>query len=117
MLRNKSGCIVNITSVIGPQKASPGLTAYGASKAGLVSFTKSLAKELASKQIRVNCVSPGFVKTDMTKAFPEDMLKKQVPLGRICQVEEVANAVNYLVSGHAKSVTGTDFVLDGGISL
>ncbi len=113
-LRAKEGCIVNITSVSG-MMGNAGQCNYSASKAGLIGFTKSVAKELASKNIRCNAVAPGFIVTDMTGDQTENPLVSMIPLKRMGEPEDVADAVAYLVT--AKYVTGEVLRVDGGIAI
>lgn len=113
-LRAKEGCIINITSVSGIM-GNAGQCNYSASKAGLIGLTKSVAKELAPKGIRCNAVAPGFIATDMTQSQSENPLLKMIPLGRMGEVQEVAEAVAYLVG--AKYVTGEVLRVDGGIAM
>jgi 3-oxoacyl-[acyl-carrier protein] reductase len=117
-IKQKSGVIVNITSVSGIMGMSR-QTNYAASKAGIIGFTKSLAKEVASYNIRVNAVAPGFIETDMLKDLREDyksQIRKQIPLDRLGRPEEVAKVVKFLVSDEANYITGQTIVIDGGIS-
>lgn len=111
-LRNREGCIVNISSVSGVI-GNAGQANYSASKAGLIGLTKSVAKELAPKGIRCNAVAPGFIRTDMTEMQSDNPLLKMIPLGRMGEAEDVADAVAYLVT--AKYVTGEVLCVDGGI--
>ena len=113
-IRAKEGCIINITSVSGIM-GNAGQCNYSASKAGLIGLTKSVAKELAPKGIRCNAVAPGFIATDMTQSQTENPLLKMIPLGRMGETEEVAEAVAYLVG--AKYVTGEVLRVDGGIAM
>lgn len=114
LLRSKDGCIVNISSVSGVM-GNAGQSNYSASKAGLIGLTKSVAKELALKGVRCNAVAPGFIKTDMTEEQAENPLLKMIPLGRMGEVDEIAEAVAYLVT--AKYVTGVTLCVDGGIAM
>jgi 3-oxoacyl-[acyl-carrier protein] reductase len=117
MMRQKSGAIVNLTSVVG-EMGNAGQTAYSASKAGIIGFTKSLARELSSRNIRVNCVSPGFVETDMTAAISVEARKAMldsVPLARAAATQDVANAVLFLASDLAGYITGEVLRVNGGM--
>ncbi|MBN3910587.1 MAG: 3-oxoacyl-[acyl-carrier-protein] reductase [Nostoc sp. NMS1] len=116
MLKQRSGRIINITSVAG-QMGNPGQSNYSAAKAGVIGFTKSVAKELATRGITVNAVAPGFITTDMTSSLnnPEDILK-YIPLGRFGQPEEVAGMVRFLAADPAANyITGQVFNVDGGM--
>ncbi|NEU79348.1 3-oxoacyl-[acyl-carrier-protein] reductase [Nostoc sp. UIC 10630] len=116
MLKQRSGRIINITSVAG-QMGNPGQSNYSAAKAGVIGFTKSVAKELATRGITVNAVAPGFITTDMTSDLnnPEDILK-YIPLGRFGQPEEVAGMVRFLAADSAANyITGQVFNVDGGM--
>lgn len=117
MMKQRSGAIINITSVVG-QTGNAGQANYAAAKAGMIGFTKSVAKELASRGIRVNAVAPGCIDTDMTAvlsdAVKEDLLKS-IPLGRVAQPEEVAKAVVFLASDNASYITGQVLNVDGGM--
>ena len=113
MLRKKAGAIVNITSVSG-LVGNPGQANYSAAKAGLVGLTKAVAKELAPKGITCNAVAPGFIETDMTRGLTDDPdLIKAIPLGRVGQAEEVAEAVAFLAQ--ASYITGQVLSVDGGM--
>jgi len=117
MIKNKSGCIVNITSVVG-HTGNAGQANYTASKAGVVAMTKSLAKEYAKKNIRVNCVSPGFISTDMTKDLKEEYkneLLKNIPINRLGTGEDIANAVIFLCSSNSSYITGETIHVNGGM--
>ena len=113
-IRNREGCIINITSVAGIM-GNVGHCNYAASKAGLIGLTKTIAKELAPKGIRCNAVAPGFIATDMTDNQTENPLLKMIPLGKMGEAEDVAEAVGYLVT--AKYVTGEVLRVDGGIAM
>ncbi|WP_414572469.1 3-oxoacyl-[acyl-carrier-protein] reductase [Nostoc sp. CCY 9925] len=116
MLKQRSGRIISITSVAG-QMGNPGQANYSAAKAGVIGFTKTVAKELASRGITVNAVAPGFIATDMTSNLnnPEDILK-YIPLGRFGQAEEVAGMVRFLAADPAAAyITGQVFNVDGGM--
>lgn len=113
-LRNREGCIINISSVVG-LTGNAGQSNYAASKAGLIGLTKSVAKELASRGIRCNAVAPGFIKTDMTEEQGDNPLLASVPLGRMGEVTDVADAVAYLAT--AQYVTGEVLRIDGGIAM
>jgi 3-oxoacyl-[acyl-carrier protein] reductase len=117
MLKQRSGSIVNIASVIG-QMGNTGQANYGASKAGLIGLTKSLAKEFAGRGVRVNAVAPGFIRTAMTDALKEDIqeqMRSTIPLGRFGEPRDVANVVLFLVSDLARYVTGQVVNCDGGM--
>lgn len=113
-LRNREGVIINISSVSG-MMGNVGQCNYAASKAGLIGLTKSVAKELASKGIRCNAVAPGFIATDMTENQAVHPLLERIPLGKMGEAEDVAEAVAYLAA--AKYVTGTVLRVDGGIAM
>ena len=117
MLKQKSGVIVNVGSVVG-KVGGAGQVNYSASKAGLVGLTKSLAKELGSRNIRVNAVAPGFIETDMTdfmKDEQRDLLVKQIPLGRLGAAEDVARVVAFLCGPDAAYIQGEIISIDGGL--
>lgn len=119
MLKRKTGSIVNITSVVGIT-GNAGQSNYSASKAGVIGFTKSIAKEFAGRQIRVNAVAPGFIETDMTDKLSEDIIKhyqSAIPLSRMGQPEDVANTVLFLTSDAAAYITGQVITVDGGMAL
>ena len=117
MMKQRSGAIVNLTSVVG-LTGNAGQANYAAAKSGIIGFTKSVAKELASRGIRANAVAPGCIDTDMTAvlsdAVKEEMIKT-IPLGRVAQPEEVAKAVLFLVSDYASYITGQVLNVDGGM--
>jgi 3-oxoacyl-[acyl-carrier protein] reductase len=115
--RKQGGRIINISSVSGIV-GQPGQTNYAASKAGIIGFSKSLAKELGSRNITVNVVAPGFVPTDLTAVMPEDLVKQTlayIPLGRWGEPQEIAHAVSFLASDKASYITGAVIQVDGGI--
>lgn len=114
MLKQKRGRIINVSSIVGIG-GNPGQSIYAATKAGLIAFTKSLAKELGSKGILVNAVAPGLVKTDMTRDLDIDSLVEQIPLRRIGSPEDVAGLVAFLCSDLSAYITGQVFVVDGGL--
>lgn len=119
MLKQRSGRIINITSIIG-LTGNAGQSNYAASKAGLIGFTKSVARELASRGITANAVAPGFIETDMTAALGAEMreaLKGRVALGRLGTAEDVANVVLFLASDLAGYVTGQVLTVDGGLAM
>jgi 3-oxoacyl-[acyl-carrier protein] reductase len=117
MMKRRAGRIVNITSIVG-LTGNKGQANYAASKAGLIGFTKSVAKEYASRGVLVNCVAPGFIETDMTAALPDAAratLLEDIALGRLGRPEDVAGAVLFLASDLAGYVTGQVLVVDGGM--
>ena len=117
MLRRRSGRVVTISSVVG-LRGNPGQTAYAAAKAGVFGFTKSLAREIASRNITVNAVAPGYISTEMTAGLPAEATEKlleQIPLGRLGVGADVAGAVRYLLSEDAAYVTGQILSVDGGM--
>jgi 3-oxoacyl-[acyl-carrier protein] reductase len=117
MMKKRHGRIVNITSVVGLM-GNKGQANYAASKAGLVGFTKSVAKEYASRGITANCVAPGYIETDMTAALPDEAraaLFQHIPLERLGRPEDIAGAVLYLSSDLASYITGQVLVVDGGM--
>lgn len=119
MLKQRSGCILNVSSVVGIT-GNGGQANYSASKAGIIGFTKSLAREVASRDIRVNAIAPGFIETSMTDRIPEDFkqkLKESIPLGRVGTTEEAANAALFLCSPLASYCTGIVLQVDGGMGM
>ena len=117
MIKQRSGRIINITSVIG-LIGNAGQTNYAASKAGLIGFTKSLARELASRNITVNAIAPGFITTDMTAGLSDEVKKtiqSQIPLGKTGTVEDIAHAAAFLASAEANYITGQVLCVDGGM--
>ncbi|WP_421881463.1 3-oxoacyl-ACP reductase FabG [Methylibium sp.] len=117
MMKQRYGRIVNITSVVGAS-GNPGQANYAAAKAGVAGMTRSLARELGSRGITVNCVAPGFIATDMTDGLPEAQkatLLAQIPLGRLGAPEEIADAVAFLASRQAGYITGTELHVNGGM--
>jgi len=117
MMKRRAGRIVNITSIVG-LTGNKGQANYAASKAGLIGFTKSVAKEYASRGVLANCVAPGFIETDMTAALPDEAratLLQDIALGRLGRPEDVAGAVLFLASDLAAYVTGQVLVVDGGM--
>ena len=119
ILKQRSGVIINLSSVVGIN-GNVGQVNYAASKAGVIGLTKSLAKEFASRNIRVNAVAPGYVKSDMTAKLSEEITEKvleNIPLGQLGEVEDIANAVAFLVSDEARYITGQVLVVDGGMAI
>ena len=117
MLKARGGKIINITSVVG-LNGNAGQTNYAASKAGMIGFTQSLAKEVASRGICVNCIAPGFIKTPMTDVLTDaqkEGILKQVPMGRLGNAEEIANAAVFLASDWSNYITGQVLTVDGGM--
>lgn len=119
MLKQRSGCILNMSSVVGLH-GNGGQANYAASKAGLIGFTKSLAKELGSRNIRVNAIAPGYVETSMTQVLPDtakENLKSSIPLGRPGTPGDIAEAALFLCSSYAAYITGVVLNVDGGMGM
>ncbi len=119
MMRKRAGSIVNVSSIVGVH-GNWGQTNYAASKAGIIGFTKSLARELGSRNVRANVVAPGYVKTQLTDVLPEEATEAMLtntPLGRLGDPEDVAGAVRFLCSDDAKFVTGDVLLVDGGLGM
>jgi 3-oxoacyl-[acyl-carrier protein] reductase len=119
MMRRRSGAIVNLTSVVGIH-GNPGQTNYAASKAGIIGFTKSLARELGSRNVRANVVAPGYIHSRLTDVLPEearDAMLTNTPLGKLGDPEDVAGAVRFLCSGEASFITGEVLLVDGGLGM
>ena len=117
MMKARCGRIINITSVVGI-RGNAGQTNYAAAKAGLIGFSKSLAREVGSRGITVNCVAPGFIDTDMTRALPEETRKTfeaQTSLGKFGEAQDIADAVLFLASDQAKYITGQTLHVNGGM--
>ncbi len=119
MLKQRNGRIINISSVVG-LKGNIGQANYASAKAGIIGFTKAVAREVASRGITVNAIAPGFIKTEMTDVLSEEMKKKvldEIPLSRFGDPEDVANAVKFLVSDEASYITGIVLNVDGGLAI
>jgi 3-oxoacyl-[acyl-carrier protein] reductase len=117
MIKQRSGKIINIASIIGIM-GNPGQANYSASKAGIIALTKTIAKELGSRNINVNAVAPGFIQTDMTAKLPEELKEKMkgaIPLGKFGSCADVANACVFLASEESSYITGQIIVVDGGM--
>ena len=119
MMKQRGGRIINVASVSGLM-GNPGQVNYSASKAGVIGLTRTVARELASRNITVNAVAPGFIATDMTAALGEEILKKvreEIPLGRLGEPQDVADAVLFLASPAASFITGHVLTIDGGLTV
>ena len=119
MMKRRSGSIVNLTSVVGLH-GNPGQTNYAASKAGLIGLTKALARELATRGVRVNAIAPGYIETALTGVLPEavrEAILGNTPLGRLGTPEDVAGAVRFLCSDEASFITGEVLLVDGGLGM
>jgi 3-oxoacyl-[acyl-carrier protein] reductase len=119
MMKRRAGAIVNVSSVVGVH-GNFGQTNYGAAKAGIIGFTKSLARELGSRGVRANVVAPGYVKTRLTDAIPQELqsvMLTNTPLGRLGDPEDVAGAVRFLCSDAASFITGEVLLVDGGLGM
>jgi 3-oxoacyl-[acyl-carrier protein] reductase len=119
MMKKRSGAIVNVSSIVGLH-GNFGQTNYGAAKAGIIGFTKSLARELGSRGVRANVVAPGYVKTRLTDVIPEEgkaAMLANTPLGRLGDPEDVAGAVRFLCSDEASFITGEVLLVDGGLGM
>ena len=119
MMRRRAGAIVNVSSVVGVH-GNPGQTNYAASKAGIIGFTKALARELGSRGVRANVVAPGYVETRLTDVLPEQAraaMLVNTPLGRLGNPEDVAGAVRFLCSDEASFITGEVLLVDGGLGI
>jgi 3-oxoacyl-[acyl-carrier protein] reductase len=119
MMKRRSGSIVNISSIVGVH-GNPGQTNYSASKAGIIGFTKALARELGVRGVRANVVAPGYVDTRLTQVIADDMkelMLASTPLGRFGEPEDIAGAVRFLCSGEASFITGEVLLVDGGLGM
>jgi 3-oxoacyl-[acyl-carrier protein] reductase len=119
MMKKRAGAIVNVSSIVGVH-GNWGQTNYAASKAGIIGFTKSLAKELGSRSVRANVVAPGYVKTQLTDVLPEDATASMLantPLGRLGEPTDIAGAVRFLCSDEASFITGEVLLVDGGLGM
>lgn len=120
MMKAKSGSIINMSSVIG-EMGNAGQSSYAASKAGVIGFTKSIAKELGTRNIRCNAIAPGFVETDMTNYLQEgdagEKYKKDIPLGRFGTTEDIANLTSFLSSDLSSYITGQVISVCGGLNI
>ncbi len=119
MMRRRSGAIVNLSSVVGVH-GNPGQTNYAASKAGIIGFSKALARELATRNVRVNAIAPGYIETALTEVLPDSVreaLLASTPLARLGAPEDVAGAVRFLCSDEASFITGEVLLVDGGLGM
>ena len=117
MIKQRSGKIINITSIVG-LIGNPGQANYSASKAGVIGFTKTCAKEFASRGIKVNAIAPGFIETEMTENLNTDDLLKMIPLGKLGSADQIASLVDFLVSSDASEyITGQTISIDGGMNM
>jgi 3-oxoacyl-[acyl-carrier protein] reductase len=119
MMKKRRGAIVNISSIVGVH-GNWGQANYAASKAGIIGFTKSLARELGSRNIRANVVAPGYVKTQLTDVLPEEATAAMIqatPLARVAEPAEIAGAVRFLASDEAAFITGDVLLVDGGLGM
>ena len=119
MMKRRSGVIVNLSSIVGVH-GNPGQTNYAASKAGIIGFTKALARELGGRGVRANVVAPGYVETRLTDVLPEEargMMLANTPLGRLGQPDDIAGAVRFLCSDEASFITGEVLLVDGGLGI
>jgi len=119
MMKRRSGSIVNVSSIVGVH-GNFGQANYAASKAGIIGFTKSLARELGSRSIRANVVAPGYVRSQLTDVLPEEATRAMIastPLGRVAEPAEIAGAVRFLASDDASFITGEVLLVDGGLGM
>lgn len=117
MMKQRDGVVINVSSVVG-LIGNPGQSNYAASKAGIIGFTRSVARELAARNVRCNAIAPGYIETDMTKALDEkqtEALEKRIPLGRLGTPEDVAGVARFLASPAARYITGQVLAVDGGM--
>jgi 3-oxoacyl-[acyl-carrier protein] reductase len=119
MMKRRTGSIVNVSSIVG-LRGNLGQANYAASKAGIIGFTKSLARELGSRGVRANVVAPGYVETRLTEVIPDELqssMLQSTPLGRFGQAEDIAGAVRFLSSDEASFITGEVLLVDGGLGM
>jgi 3-oxoacyl-[acyl-carrier protein] reductase len=119
MIKAKSGSIINITSIVGAT-GNAGQSNYAASKAGVVAFSKSLAREIGSRNIRINCIAPGFIETDMTDILSDTQkqsLQQQTALGKLGNTQDIANSVLFLASDLSSYITGSVLHVNGGMHM